>query len=163
MPQKMPQSVQKRWASSEQKIESGFGSFIRNDYLCTRWWVINGCWLSVRCSLMHFIVECGIEYGCQFVTQFFLNPPDCLYTKKSWEILQSYEESRAKQKKLFFFLPRRSNFATFIAKLRKVGRNAKRNKFLFSVSPIYNNVYALSEGNSDEKSVKNTLIFFVFT
>ena len=32
---------------------------------------------------MQFIAECGIEYGCQIVTQFFLNPPDCLYTKKS--------------------------------------------------------------------------------
>ena len=30
-----------------------------------------------------FIAERGIEYGCQFVTQFFLNSPDCLYTKKS--------------------------------------------------------------------------------
>ena len=58
-----------------------------------------------------FIAECGIEYGCQFVTQFFLNPPDCLYTKKSWEILQSYEKSSAKQRNSFLFLPRRSNFA----------------------------------------------------
>jgi len=39
-----------------------------------------------------FIAECGIEYSCQFVTQFFLNPPDCLYTKKSWEFLQSYKK-----------------------------------------------------------------------
>ena len=42
---------------------------------------------------MQFIAECGIEYGCQFVTQIFLNPPDCLYTKKSWEILQSYKKT----------------------------------------------------------------------
>ena len=40
-----------------------------------------------------FIAECGIEYGCQFVTPFSLNPPDCLYTKKSREFLQSYEKT----------------------------------------------------------------------
>jgi hypothetical protein len=32
---------------------------------------------------MQFIAECGIEYGCQFVTLFFFNPPDSLYTKKA--------------------------------------------------------------------------------
>ena len=42
---------------------------------------------------MQFIAECGIEYGLQFVTQFFLNPLNFLYTKKSWEFLQSYEKS----------------------------------------------------------------------
>ena len=43
----------------------------------------------------------------QFVTQFFLNPPDCLYTKKSWEILQSYIKTREMQKEslLFFSFP----------------------------------------------------------
>ena len=50
-----------------------------------------------------FIAERGIEYGLQFVTQFFLNFPDCLYTKKSWEFLQSYEKTRAKQKNFSFF------------------------------------------------------------
>jgi hypothetical protein len=40
-----------------------------------------------------FIAECGIEYGCQIVTQIFINSPDCLYTKKSWEFLQSYEKN----------------------------------------------------------------------
>ena len=51
MPKKIPQSVQKHWASSEEKVEYGFGSCKRNDYLCTRWWAINGCRLSVGCSL----------------------------------------------------------------------------------------------------------------
>ena len=41
---------------------------------------------------MHFIAECGIEYGLQFVTRFFLNSLDCLYLKKSCEFLQSYEK-----------------------------------------------------------------------
>jgi hypothetical protein len=41
---------------------------------------------------MQFIAECGIEYGLQFVTQFFLNSPDCLYTKKSCEFFQSYKK-----------------------------------------------------------------------
>ena len=45
-----------------------------------------------------FIAERGIEYGLQFVTLFFLNPPDCLYTKKSREFLQSYEKSRYSSK-----------------------------------------------------------------
>ena len=51
---------------------------------------------------MQFIAECGIEYGCQIVTLFFLNLPDCLYTKKSWEFLQSYEKSSEMQKKNVF-------------------------------------------------------------
>ena len=51
-----------------------------------------GWWLTVGCSLTQFIAECGIEYGRQFVTQFFLNPPDCLYTKKFCDFLQSYEK-----------------------------------------------------------------------
>ena len=43
---------------------------------------------------MQFIAECGIEYGLQFVTQFFLNPLDCLYTKKSKKSFQSYDSAR---------------------------------------------------------------------
>ena len=50
-----------------------------------------------------FIAECGIENGCQFVTQFFLNPPDCLYTKKSWEFLQSYSKTKEKPNKYELF------------------------------------------------------------
>ena len=42
---------------------------------------------------MQFIAECGIEYGLQFVTQFFLNPLDCLYTKKSKKSFQSYSNT----------------------------------------------------------------------
>ena len=42
-----------------------------------------------------FIAERGIEYGLQFVTQKILNPPDCLYRKKSCEFLHCYEKSRA--------------------------------------------------------------------
>jgi len=55
--------------------------------------------------LMQFIAECGIEYGLQFVTPFSLNPPDCLYTKKSCEFLQSYEKASEKQngKTTFYF------------------------------------------------------------
>ena len=41
---------------------------------------------------MQFIAERGIENGLQIVTPKILNPPDCLYTKKSWEILQSYKK-----------------------------------------------------------------------
>ena len=42
---------------------------------------------------MQFIAKCGIEYGCQFVTQFFLNLPDSLYTKKSKKSFQSYSNT----------------------------------------------------------------------
>jgi hypothetical protein len=53
-----------------------------------------------------FIAEHGIEYGCQFVTLFFINPPDCLYTKKSCKFLQSYEKSREMQKESLLFFCR---------------------------------------------------------
>ena len=79
---------------------------------------------------MQFIAECRIENGLQFVTPFFLNSPNCLYTKKSCKFLQSYEKSRAKQKNLFFFLPRRSNFGE--AKVTENEGKAKRKlAFLF--------------------------------
>jgi len=39
--------------------------------------------------------------------------------------VQSYKKSRAKQKNLFFFLPRRSKFANLLAKLRKVEHKTK--------------------------------------
>ena len=70
-----------------------------------------GWWHIVGCSLMQFkqiatphfylqVEECGIEYGCQFVTQIFVNPPDCLYTKKAYDFLQSYEKTKETQEKL---------------------------------------------------------------
>ena len=52
----------------------------------------------LRVFIEQFIAERGIEYGLQFVTQFFLNSPDCLYLKKSYEFLQSYEKKRELQK-----------------------------------------------------------------
>jgi hypothetical protein len=36
------------------------------------------------------------------VTLFFLNSPDCLYLKRSYEFLQRYEKSRAKQRNYAF-------------------------------------------------------------
>ena len=68
---------------------------------------------------MQFVAERRIENGLQIVTPFFLNSPNCLYIKKSCNLLQSYAKSRAKQKKHFFFLPRRSKFAYFIGKVTK--------------------------------------------
>ena len=65
----------------------------------------------LRVFIEQFIAERGIEYGLQFVTLFFLNSPDCLYIKKDYEFLQSYEKSRAEQKILIFFIPKRSKFA----------------------------------------------------
>ena len=66
----------------------------------------NGWWFTVGCSLTQFIAECGIEYGRQFVTHFFLNPPDCLYTKKFCDFFQSYGKTSAEQNKLVCFLCR---------------------------------------------------------
>jgi len=82
---------------------------------------------------MQFIAECGIEYGCQIVTPFSFNSPDCLYTKKNREILQSYEKTREMQKEssLFFSFPRRSYFASS-------GKDT---------SIIYNNVCGCKEMN----------------
>ena len=72
----------------------------------------DGSWFTVGCSLMQFIAECGTEYGCQIVTPFSFNSPDCLYTKKNREILQSYEKTSEMQKEnLFFFsFPSAKNF-----------------------------------------------------
>jgi hypothetical protein len=68
---------------------------------------------------MQFIAECEIEYGCQFVTRFFLNFPDCLYLKKSCKFLQSYEKTREMQKEsmLFFHFRVQSKFG--VAKVTK--------------------------------------------
>jgi hypothetical protein len=80
---------------------------------------------------MQFIAECGIEYGCQFVTQFFFNPPDCLYIKKSCKFLQSYEKTSEMQKEslLFFSFPSVSNFGE--AKVSEKLRAKQRIFFLF--------------------------------
>jgi hypothetical protein len=51
---------------------------------------------------MHSIAERGIEYGLQIVTRFFLNPPDCLYSKKSCKFFQSYEKTSEMQKESSF-------------------------------------------------------------
>ena len=112
-----------------------------------------------------FIAECGIEYGYQIVTQFFLNPPDCLYTKKSCEFLQSYGKSSAKQRNLFLFLPRRSNFATLLAKLRKkLLREHKKNVFLFSdASFLWNKgcgrLFVIDDNHSPGSVICNILTF----
>ena len=55
---------------------------------------------------MQFVAERGIENGLQIVTPIFLNPLNCLYTKKDCNFFQSYEKSRAEQKKHVSFLCR---------------------------------------------------------
>jgi hypothetical protein len=45
--------------------------------------------------------------------------------------VQSYEKSRAKQKKTIFFLPRRSNFAIFDGKVTKKEGHNKGKTFHF--------------------------------
>ena len=42
---------------------------------------------------MQFVAERGIENGLQIVTPIFLNPLNCLYTKKDCKFFQSYEKS----------------------------------------------------------------------
>ena len=68
---------------------------------------------------MQFIAECGIEYGCQIVTQIFLNSPDCLYIKKFCKFFQSYEKTREKPNFFDYFLmdiPLRRKGCFFIVK-----------------------------------------------
>ena len=61
---------------------------------------------------MQFVAERGIENGLQIVTPIFLNPLNCLYTKKDCKFFQSYEKSSAIQNKShLFLLPRRRNFS----------------------------------------------------
>ena len=56
---------------------------------------------------------------------FFFSYPSALYLRRS----QNYEKSRAKQKNLFFFLPRRSNFAIFNGKVtNKRGKKTRRSQ-----------------------------------
>ena len=86
---------------------------------------------------MQFIAERGIEYGLQFVTQFFLNSPDCLYTKKSSEFLQSYEKTSEMQKEnvIFFLFPSVSNFGE-----AKVTKSRQQNKGFHSFF-AYNQIF----------------------
>ena len=103
-------SLQEVYKKSTRKLQESLiktcglsGGFRRNDYLCTRQRVIKRLVAQRRVffdkrsgkaeRIEQFIAERGIEYGLQFVTQFFLNSPDCLYLKKSSEFLQSYEKS----------------------------------------------------------------------
>jgi len=50
---------------------------------------------------MQFIAECGIEYGCQFVTPFSFNSPDCLYTKEKLQILPKLRKKLVKAKRFW--------------------------------------------------------------
>ena len=68
---------------------------------------------NFRGSLHHRVfIECNsaeqrIVNGLLSVTLKIFNLPNCLYTKKSCEFLQSYRKSREMQKEslLFFFIP----------------------------------------------------------
>jgi hypothetical protein len=64
-----------------------------------------------RVIIEQFIAEHGIEYDLQFVTPFFLNSLECLYTKKACKFLQSYE------KKFTFLLMRRDKIRYLSNKL----------------------------------------------
>jgi len=68
----------------------------------------NGWWLIIGCSFRQFIAEQRIENGLLSVTQKILNPTNCLYTKESYEFLQSYEKSSEMQNKslILFSFPR---------------------------------------------------------
>ena len=65
--------------------------------------------------------------GLQNVTRFFLNSPDGLYIKKSYEFLQSYEKKRAEQKEFILFLCRvPSKFATLSQSYEKTSKLQNR-------------------------------------
>ena len=69
--------------------------------------------------------------------------------------VQSYEKSSAKQKNSFIFLPRRSNFATFVAKLRKVESKTKEIHFFFLPR---RSKFALIERKVTKKACKSEAI-----
>jgi len=62
-----------------------------------------------------------IEYGCQFVTPFSFNSPDCLYIKKSCDFFQSYGKRSEMQKEslVFFSFPSGRSFLEQSEKLRQ--------------------------------------------
>ena len=156
----MPQSVQRCWVSSKEKVDPWFVQFEEIMYLCTRWWVIKTAGdTSSGVHWVHFIAECGIEYGLQFVTQFFLNSPDCLYTKKSWEFFQSYEKKVRNTKRIhkFFVLWLRRKFSKSVASQSHVRKNSN----LFGFSLTYSYLFALREGTLARKN-KEKLVFLWF-
>ena len=74
-----------------------------------------------------FIAERRIENGLHIVTPFFLNSPNCLYIKKSCNLLQSYKKSRAEQNKFICFLcrdgvtsPQNYTFSCFLTVIAQI-------------------------------------------
>jgi len=78
-------------------------------YLCTRSGAIIWLVAHLRVFIEQFIAERGIEYGLQIVTRKFLNPPDCLYLKKSCKFLQSYKKFLKLERFLTNFFDLRSH------------------------------------------------------
>ncbi len=64
-------------------------------------------------SIREVTVRCHSQNAFHFSTRLLITQINCSFR------LQSYGKSRAKQKNLLFFLPRRSKFAILMAKLRK--------------------------------------------
>ena len=76
-------------------------------------------------------------------------------------MLQIYKKSRAEQKILIFFMPRLSNFATFVAKLRK--KVVKNNGF-GKINAICPKIMAKRERIQYlNQKVKSDLFTFYFT
>ena len=94
-----------RRKKKEWKILQKFCNLAYSMYLCPRQRVIEtGWWLSVRSSCVPLVAsargdgfdkqitaEWGNENCCQFVTQIFLNPPNCLYLQKVCDFIQNYK------------------------------------------------------------------------
>ena len=68
-------------------------------------------------------------------------------------MLQSYEKSRAKQRKSFLFLPRRSKFAIFDGKVTKSREQNKENHFFFLPR---RSKFAIFDGKVKQKTMQET-------
>ena len=100
----MPQSLHERRASSEEKDVNRFGSFRKNDYLCTRWWVI--VWLVAQRRVFFDAIHSRMWNWVRLPIRnpdFPQSPKLSLYKEKLRILAKLLKnEGRTKQTRLFF-------------------------------------------------------------
>ena len=77
--------------------------------------------------------------------------------------LQSYEKSRAKQRNVFLFLPRRSNFAIFNGKDKQKFRFLQTTPYIINYSTQKNAKFSLSTFHFPLKSSTFAIGFEIIT
>ena len=107
MPQKIPHSFHELWASSPKKQVYIWSSQKKSLPLHPMMSHKTAGGSSSGVHWMHFIAECGIEYGCQFVNQFFLYPPQTAFiqrkAEKSCKVTKKREKCKTKNSFSFHF------------------------------------------------------------